>query len=177
MTNSQRLAKVRTRFLNWMLDVHHDQSTADSNRPLIRRESMLIRDEFFCGRRFHSDQYDAIWFIEEDVLKIFRTDGTLAQTLRGAEIDAAEVNEFGIAASDAVAGAKRSESLRQEDPHEIALHAGSEPESQPSGGSDDSCILKLHDPSTVPDAQRDQTAAEDQAAVGNHDEGETRRAA
>ena len=67
MTNSQRLAKVRTRFLNWMLDVHHDQSTADSNRPLIRRESMLIRDEFFCGRRFHSDQYDAIWFIEEDV--------------------------------------------------------------------------------------------------------------
>ena len=89
MTNSQRLATVRERFLTWLLDAEDVQTAADPAQASIRRESILIRDEFYCGRRFHTDHYDAVWFIEEDELKIFRADGTMAAALTGAEIDGA----------------------------------------------------------------------------------------
>ena len=88
MTNSQRLTTVRERFVQWLLDADDVQTAADPDQAAIRRESILIRDEFYCGRRFHTDLYDAVWFIEEDELKIFRADGSLACVLNSAEIDA-----------------------------------------------------------------------------------------
>ena len=40
-------------------------------------ESLLIRDGFFCGRRFEMDGLCAVWFVEEDELKVYDRDGTL----------------------------------------------------------------------------------------------------
>lgn len=87
MTNSQRLATVRARFLAWLAH----ESTADADgRPAnaaIVRETILIRQEFYCGRRFHTTTHYAVWFIEEDELKIFRKDGQLACVLSSDQIN------------------------------------------------------------------------------------------
>ncbi len=94
MTNSQRLAKVRQRLIGWLAtngeadtraDGPSDQDTAAADP--IERESILIRDEFFCGRRFYTASHQAVWFIEEDELKIYQNDGELVCTLQGSQID------------------------------------------------------------------------------------------
>jgi hypothetical protein len=35
------------------------------------RETVLIRDGFFCGRRFETDGLHAVWFTEENELKFY----------------------------------------------------------------------------------------------------------
>ena len=40
-------------------------------------ESLLIRDGYFCGRRFEMDGLCAVWFVEENQLKIYDRDGKL----------------------------------------------------------------------------------------------------
>jgi len=56
-------------------------------QPSIISESMLIREEFFCGRKFKMANHNAIWFIEEDRLKIYANSGGLLRVLSGSEID------------------------------------------------------------------------------------------
>jgi hypothetical protein len=87
MTNSQRLATVRERFLYWLQNADEGSEHAEANDALICRESVLFRDEFFCGRKFIGEHFHAVWFIEEDVLKIYRAEGPLELVLRGTEID------------------------------------------------------------------------------------------
>ncbi len=96
MTNSQRLAKVRARLLQWIADQEpgdsgDDPSTesgAESNvGSSILRESILIRGEFFCGRRFYTANHYAVWFIEEDQLKIYQNNGDLLCILTGSQIE------------------------------------------------------------------------------------------
>lgn len=81
MTNSQRLATIRACFVTWIAN----QTGATE---AIESESILIRDEFYCGRRLRSESHHAIWFTEEDELKIFRIDGGLQCVLAGDQIDA-----------------------------------------------------------------------------------------
>lgn len=81
MTNSQRLATVRECFVTWITN----QTGASE---AIESESILIRDEFYCGRRLRTTSHHAIWFTEEDELKIFRIDGGLQCVLASDEIDA-----------------------------------------------------------------------------------------
>ncbi|MDB4500516.1 hypothetical protein N9239_00700, partial [bacterium] len=100
MTNSQRLATVRKRFLDWLESTVEISASADSEDSLIIRESMLIRDEFFCGRTFHAEHYNAVWFIEEDVLKIHRADGSLELVLQGVEIDQREAKAAEVVPHD-----------------------------------------------------------------------------
>jgi hypothetical protein len=38
-------------------------------------ESLLIRDGFFCGRKFELDGMQAVWFVEEHEVKIHDRDG------------------------------------------------------------------------------------------------------
>ena len=38
-------------------------------------ETILIRDGFYCGRRFTCDSHRAIWFVEERLIKFFGEDG------------------------------------------------------------------------------------------------------
>ncbi len=101
MTNFKRLATVRTRFLQWLQDFGQHSEELGPDGSLIHRESMLIRDEFFCGRKFHAQHYTAVWFIEEDVLKIHHADGSLELVLRGSELDVCEPAERAVDAEHA----------------------------------------------------------------------------
>lgn len=44
-------------------------------------EAMLIRGGFFCGRRFERDGLQAIWFVEENEIKVYGRDGAIAEVL------------------------------------------------------------------------------------------------
>lgn len=62
-------------------------SPDDTAPPERMSESILIRDGFFCGRRFRGSTHRAVWFTEEDELKVHRADGTWVATLGGDAID------------------------------------------------------------------------------------------
>lgn len=49
--------------------------------PAEIHETILIRDGYYCGRRFEADSATAVWFVEENQVKVFRADGTVAQVL------------------------------------------------------------------------------------------------
>jgi len=83
MTNSQRLSSVRNALRMWIAEHHSDRS--DDTAPAS--EAMLIRDGFFCGRRFRFQNYQAVWFLEEDELKIRDLDGNAVVLLVTDEID------------------------------------------------------------------------------------------
>ncbi len=101
MTNSQRLADVRNCFCRWISDQKENASRqsggpSDSvNSVKIIAESILIRDGFFVGRTLKTAFHRAVWFIEEDELKIYSADGKLLQVMRGGEIDPVESNDSG----------------------------------------------------------------------------------
>jgi len=85
MTNSQRLAVVRNHLSRWIAGVS-GRSLQENGDSGIVSESMLIRDGFFCGRCFHANGFRAVWFIEEDELKIYAADGKLQRVFSGTEI-------------------------------------------------------------------------------------------
>ena len=95
MTNSQRLATIRNRLLSWIAE-----SDPQSAGAQIVRETLLIRDDFYVGRRFYTDSHSAVWFIEEDELKIFDSEKHLACVLGTAEIDLAVTDPADNAAVD-----------------------------------------------------------------------------
>ena len=82
MTNSQRLATVRACLIRWLAG---QQGQAASEAAIVR-ETILIRDEFYCGRRFHTANFKAVWFIEEDELKVYHNDGRLACSFSAQQI-------------------------------------------------------------------------------------------
>ncbi|MHB0959023.1 MAG: hypothetical protein ACYC6N_12640 [Pirellulaceae bacterium] len=45
------------------------------------REAMLIRDGYFCGRRFEADGLQAVWFTEEDEIKFFDRSGAIVRVV------------------------------------------------------------------------------------------------
>ena len=45
------------------------------------RETMLIRDGFFCGRRFEADGLQAVWFTEENEIKFFDRTGAVVRVV------------------------------------------------------------------------------------------------
>jgi hypothetical protein len=45
------------------------------------RESVLLRDNIYCGRRFEAEHGDALWFFEEDELKIIGADGRVRRVI------------------------------------------------------------------------------------------------
>jgi hypothetical protein len=46
------------------------------------RETILVRDGCYCGRRFECDGGHALWFCEENQLKFYGSDGRLNLVLR-----------------------------------------------------------------------------------------------
>ena len=79
MTNSERLDNVRKCLYQWIIT--QDAPEVDGSSPEIQSESMLIRDEFFCGRCFRTEAYRAVWFLEEDELKIYSNQDGLRDVL------------------------------------------------------------------------------------------------
>lgn len=70
MTNSQRLQAVRELLRSWLRQ--HVPDFSDASQAA---ESILIRKGFYCGQVFKFPGYRAVWFIEEEELKISTTDG------------------------------------------------------------------------------------------------------
>lgn len=91
MTNSQRLAAVRRCLDRWFETQHHDED-------IDIRDAVLIRNGFYAGRRFELGQYRAVWFMEEDELKIQDAAGTIV-----AKFNAAEINRLSGVAPEAAA--------------------------------------------------------------------------
>ncbi|QDV64031.1 hypothetical protein [Crateriforma conspicua] len=90
MTNSQRLAMIRNALTAWIRQqpdapgsVRRPDESTTSGDPsatgpgggVIRfAESMVIREGFFCGRRLAYADWVAVWFMEEDQVKITSAD-------------------------------------------------------------------------------------------------------
>lgn len=49
------------------------------------QETILVRDGYYCGRRFQADHMQAIWFIEEDQIKFYAGDGGVLRVNRVSE--------------------------------------------------------------------------------------------
>ena len=47
----------------------------------------MIRGGFYCGRRFNAQSHHAMWFLEEDELKIFDSAGQIVCSMHSSEID------------------------------------------------------------------------------------------
>jgi hypothetical protein len=77
MSNSQRLAHVRNLITEWFREHGH---------PEVDRidDSILIRDGFYCGRRFTVGDCTAVWFIEPDQIKLFDAENQLLASLSSA---------------------------------------------------------------------------------------------
>lgn len=60
------------------------------------RESILIRQGVYCGRRFECEGGYAVWFIEENQLKYYGSDGALicVAATPGADADVAPSREL-----------------------------------------------------------------------------------
>ena len=52
-------------------------------------ESVLIRGDYYCGRRFRGDGLQAVWFIEEGQIKVHNRDGDVARVLSVPDIKTA----------------------------------------------------------------------------------------
>ena len=50
---------------------------ADLSAP--RAETILIRDGYYCGRRFQCDGLSAVWFIEEQEVKFYDRQGQVTR--------------------------------------------------------------------------------------------------
>jgi hypothetical protein len=48
-------------------------------------EHILIREDLYCGRRFRCGQLQAVWFIEEDEIKIYGPDNAVVRVLHGSQ--------------------------------------------------------------------------------------------
>lgn len=46
-------------------------------------ETVLIRDGFYCGRRYRRDGWQAVWFVEEEQIKIFDRQGEIKEVFSG----------------------------------------------------------------------------------------------
>lgn len=75
MHHAQQLEHVR-KIVCKVLQDHGVDTTA---RPMSER--ILIRDGFYCGRRFSCAGFRALWFIEEKTLKFYGPEGHYLTTV------------------------------------------------------------------------------------------------
>ena len=66
MPHALRIAEIR-------LQVAQTFARMKVSEPEQFRESILIRKGSYCGRRFEAEGAYAIWFLEEDEVKFYRT--------------------------------------------------------------------------------------------------------
>ena len=46
----------------------------------------MIRDGFYCGRKMQAAHFHAVWFMEEDQLKVYERTGDVVAVFSGTEI-------------------------------------------------------------------------------------------
>jgi hypothetical protein len=89
MTNSQRLAAVRRCLDRWLEQQHCD---AD----IDIRDAVLIRGGYYIGRRFELGQFHAVWFMEEDQVKVHDAAGNVLARFDAAAIDLANASQEAV---------------------------------------------------------------------------------
>ncbi len=67
MRHSELLNQIRGRVCQAFAEMGVE--TSDMN------ETILIRDGHYCGRRFQADHGHAVWFLEENQIKVYLADG------------------------------------------------------------------------------------------------------
>jgi hypothetical protein len=78
MQHAEALEAVRRAVRNHFLELGADVD-------LQLNEHILVRHDAYCGRRFFADGLQAIWFVEEDQVKIHARDGTVVQVMSSEE--------------------------------------------------------------------------------------------
>lgn len=73
MSNLQRLNLVRNLLRDWFA------SQAEGAPQPQMVEACLIRNGYYCGRRFQCGDHSAVWFTEEDEIKIYAPNGALLE--------------------------------------------------------------------------------------------------
>ncbi|XZE56771.1 hypothetical protein SH139x_002903 [Planctomycetaceae bacterium SH139] len=73
MSNLQRLNLVRNLLRDWFAS-----QAEDAPQPQLV-EACLIRNGYYCGRRFQCGDHSAVWFAEEDEIKIYAPNGALLE--------------------------------------------------------------------------------------------------
>lgn len=106
MTNSQRLEAIRQHLEAWF-------ATQTDGQPWEASESILIRDGFYCGRCFQLRGFRAVWFFEEDQIKIYRSSGELLETFSGRDALSAPVEEPTLSIDQARAAASTNEPTQE----------------------------------------------------------------
>jgi hypothetical protein len=69
-----------------------------ASKGLQISEHILIRNDLYCGRRFRCGDFEAVWFIEENQIKIRGSDGTVVRVLPGSSLTRT-ANELGLRAA------------------------------------------------------------------------------
>lgn len=78
MTHFQRLSTVRTLLAQWFA------KNIEGEIPCMT-ETLLISGGHYRGRRFVTQNHWAIWFAEEDELKVYACDGRFVTSMSVAE--------------------------------------------------------------------------------------------
>jgi hypothetical protein len=74
MTHDSRIEQIRA-FVEQRLRAW------GTNADQVLAEAVLIRDERYCGHRFQFGEYAAVWFVEENELKIYGSSGQILEVL------------------------------------------------------------------------------------------------
>jgi len=72
MSHAQRIDEVRR-------EVTQAFARMEVAEPSQFRETILLHRGAYCGRRFEADGAYAIWFLEEDEVKFYRTSHSAAE--------------------------------------------------------------------------------------------------
>lgn len=68
--------------------------------PASMHETILIHNGLFCGRKFHCEEYEVVWFLEEDEIKFFSPVGDLLKISSSADcIRDLDQNDQGLRAA------------------------------------------------------------------------------
>jgi hypothetical protein len=70
MMQSARLERIRQ-----LVEETFDELAQDATAPV--RETILVQNGHYCGRRFTCGRLQAIWFVEEGELKFYGEDGSV----------------------------------------------------------------------------------------------------
>lgn len=82
MSDITRLERVRCL-------VRESFARSGGSSVALSEETYLLRDGCYCGHRFETEGWRAVWFVEEDELKIYSPEGQL--------VDRIPVREFELA--------------------------------------------------------------------------------
>ena len=78
MQHTEKLDRVR----RWVHDTFRKRGTPEDERPI---ETILVREGYYCGRRFACASLRAVWFVEEDMVKVFGPQGEFLEATRVSE--------------------------------------------------------------------------------------------